>query len=191
MFSPPFVLPFTMYITSLSQELSILFFGRRLKASTLSPVFLLFAPALCISPALVHNFPFFITYGKIYSAMQAAMIASMFPERKKLPILRKSKYQEFQCRKRHMFVATAPTWIPHGYWTKINFIIHILSHTSSYVKQPPSFSCLKSDGYLPVNAILFFLVYVSSLSFQWLPSSSVQYYIPRPRQWISLRKRQS
>ena len=106
MFSPPFVLPFTMYITSLSQELSILFFGRRLKASTLSPVFLLFAPALCISPALVHNFPFFITYGKIYSAMPAAMIASVFPERKKLPILRKSKYQEFQCRKRHMFVAT-------------------------------------------------------------------------------------
>ena len=38
--------------------------------------------------------------------MPAAMIAFVFPERKKLPILRKSKYQEFQCRKRHMFVAT-------------------------------------------------------------------------------------
>ena len=107
MFSPPFVLPFTIYITSLSQELSILFFGRRLKASTLSPVFLLFTPALYTSHALVHNFPFFITYRKIYSAMPAAMIASVFPERKKLPILRKSKYQEFQCRKRHMFVATS------------------------------------------------------------------------------------
>ena len=106
MFSPPFLLPFTMYITSLSQELSILFFGRRLKASTLSPVFLLFAPALYTSHALVHNFPFF-TYGKIYSATPAAMIASVFSERKKLPILRKSKYQEFQCRKRHMFVATS------------------------------------------------------------------------------------
>ena len=106
MFSPPFLLPFTMYITSLSQELSILFFGRRLKASTLSPVFLLFAPALYTSPALVHNFPFFITYRKIYYAMPAAMIASVFPERKKLPILRKSKYQEFKCRKRHMFVAS-------------------------------------------------------------------------------------